>query len=85
MSACPRRPLHAWPQRLKRRARGTELWTRLWALNGPVPYQVRMTLERPKHEARKTPTLEGCDYRPVASKPAQRKRAPEVPSIYKNY
>jgi hypothetical protein len=28
-------------------------------------------------------TLEGCDYRPVASKPAQRGRAPQVPSIYK--
>jgi hypothetical protein len=28
-------------------------------------------------------TLEECDYRPVASKPAQRERAPQVPSIYK--
>jgi hypothetical protein len=28
-------------------------------------------------------TLEGCGYRPVASKPAQRERAPQVPSIYK--
>jgi hypothetical protein len=25
-------------------------------------------------------TLEGCDYRPVASKPAQRERVPQVPS-----
>jgi hypothetical protein len=29
-------------------------------------------------------TLEGCGYRPVASKPAERERAPQVPSIYKN-
>jgi hypothetical protein len=85
MSACPRRPLRARPWRLKRRARSAELWPQLWALNGPVPYQVRTTLERPEHEARKTLTLEGCDYRPVASKPAQRKRAPQVPSIYENY
>jgi hypothetical protein len=28
-------------------------------------------------------TLEGCDYRPVASKLVQRERAPHVPSIYK--
>jgi hypothetical protein len=28
-------------------------------------------------------TLEGCGYRPVASKPVQRERAPQVPSIYK--
>jgi hypothetical protein len=27
-------------------------------------------------------TLEGCDYRPVASKSVQRERAPQVPSIY---
>jgi hypothetical protein len=26
-----------------------------------------------------------CDYRPVASKPAQRERVPQVPSIYKDY
>jgi hypothetical protein len=84
-SARPRHPLRARPRRLKRRARDTELWTRLWALNGPVPYQVRMTLEWPEQEARKTPTLEGCDYRQVASKLAQRKRAPQVPSIYENY
>jgi hypothetical protein len=30
-------------------------------------------------------TLEGCDYRPVVSKPAQRELAPHVPSIYKVY
>jgi hypothetical protein len=30
-------------------------------------------------------TLEGCDYRPVASKPAQRERVPQVLSIYKDY
>jgi hypothetical protein len=67
------------------RGRGAKLWPRLWALNGPVPYQVRTTLERPEHEAQKIPTIEGCDYRPVASKPAQRERAPQVPSIFKNY
>jgi hypothetical protein len=33
----------------------------------------------------KSLTLEGCDYRPVASKPAQRERVPQVPSIYKDY
>jgi hypothetical protein len=81
----PRRPLHVGPRRLKRHARSAVLWTQLWALNGPIPYQVRMTLEWPEHEARKTLTLEGCDYRLVASKPAQRKRAPQVPSIYENY
>jgi hypothetical protein len=30
-------------------------------------------------------TLKRCDYRPVASKPAQRERAPQVPSTYKVY
>jgi hypothetical protein len=30
-------------------------------------------------------TLEGCDYRLVASKPAQCERVPQVPSIYKVY
>jgi hypothetical protein len=42
-----------------------------------------MTLERPEPQARKNLTLEECDYRPVASKPAQRERAPQVPSIYR--
>jgi hypothetical protein len=37
-SACPHRPLRARPQRLKRRARGARLQSRLRALNGPVPY-----------------------------------------------
>jgi hypothetical protein len=31
------------------------------------------------------PTLEGCDYRPVVSKPTQRERAPQVPSIQEDY
>jgi hypothetical protein len=53
-SARPRRPLRARSQRLKRRARGARLWQRLRALNGPVPYQVRTTLEWPEREARKT-------------------------------
>jgi hypothetical protein len=37
-SACPRRPLRARLQRLKRRARCAKLQPRLRALNGPVPY-----------------------------------------------
>jgi hypothetical protein len=53
-SARPRRPLRARPRRLKRRACGAGLWPRLWALNGLVPYQVRMTLERLEPQARKT-------------------------------
>jgi hypothetical protein len=50
---------------------------------GPLPSKddPRMARER----GSKTPTLEGCDYRPVASKLAQRDRVPQVPSIYKNY
>jgi hypothetical protein len=81
-SACPRRPLRARPRCIKRRARGARLWPRLRALNGPVPYPVRMTLERPEPQAQKNLTLEGCDYPPVASKSVQRERAPQVPSIY---
>jgi hypothetical protein len=84
-SARPRRPLRARPRRLKRRARGVGLWPRLRALNGSVPYPVRMTLEQPEPQARKNLTLEECDYRSVASKPAQCERAPQVPPIYKNY
>jgi hypothetical protein len=34
----PTPPLHARPQRLKRRARGARLQSRLRALNDPVPY-----------------------------------------------
>jgi hypothetical protein len=82
-SARPHRPLRARPRRLKRRNHSARLWPRLWALNVPVPYQVRTTLEWPEREARKT--LEGCDYRPVVSKPTQRERVPQVPSIYKDY
>jgi hypothetical protein len=44
-SACPLRPLRAQPRRLKRRTCGARLQSRLRALNGPVPYQVRKTLE----------------------------------------
>jgi hypothetical protein len=55
----PRRPLRARPRRLKSRTRSAELWTRLRALNGPVPYQVRTTLEWPEHEARKTRPSKG--------------------------
>jgi hypothetical protein len=53
-SACPRRPLRARPRRLKRHARGARLWPRLRALNDSVPYPVRMSLERPEPQARKT-------------------------------
>jgi hypothetical protein len=53
-SARPRHPLRTRPRRLKRRARDVGLWPRLQALNGPVPYQVRMTLERPEPQTRKT-------------------------------
>jgi hypothetical protein len=84
-SARPCRPLRAQPQYLKRRARSARLWTRPWALNGPIPYQVRMALERPEHKGSKKLTLKGCDYRPVVSKPAQCERVPRVPSIYKDY
>jgi hypothetical protein len=79
-SACPRRPLCTRPRHLKRCARDAGLWPQLRALNGPVPYPVRMTLERPEPQARKILTLEECDYRLVASKPAQCERAPQVPS-----
>jgi hypothetical protein len=48
-SACPRRPLRAWSQCLKRRLR-----PRLRALNGSVPYPVRMTLEWPEPHTQKT-------------------------------
>jgi hypothetical protein len=44
----------------EKRARSAELWTRLWALNGPVPYQVRTTLEWPEHEALKTRPSKGA-------------------------
>jgi hypothetical protein len=30
-------------------------------------------------------TLEGCDYRPVVSKPTQQEWAPQVPSLHENY
>jgi hypothetical protein len=53
-SACPRRPLRARPWCLKRHAHGARLWPRLHALNGPIPYPVMMTLERPEPQARKT-------------------------------
>jgi hypothetical protein len=50
---------------------------------GPLPSK------RDPHTARaqgsKNPTLEGCDHRPVASKPAQRERAPQVHSIQEDY
>jgi hypothetical protein len=59
-SARPHRPLHTRPWHLKRRARSAQLWPRLWALNGPVPYQIRVTLEWPELEARKTRPSKGA-------------------------
>jgi hypothetical protein len=61
-SGYPRRPLRARPQRLKRRARDARLWPRLRALNGPVPYTVRMTLEAARAPGSKNLTLEECNY-----------------------
>jgi hypothetical protein len=48
-----RRPLRAQLRLLKRRARGARLQPRLWAFNGPVPYQVSVTLARTEPRARK--------------------------------
>jgi hypothetical protein len=84
-SACPLRPLRARPRRLKRRARSARLYPRQRAINGPVPYQVRETLERPEPQVQTKLNLKGCDYRLVASKPVQSKQAPQVPSIYEIY
>jgi hypothetical protein len=84
-SAYPLRPLRARPRRLKRSACSAKLQLRLREFNGPVPYQVRKTLERPEPQAQTKPTLEGCDYRPVASKPVRSKQAPQVPLIYEVY
>jgi hypothetical protein len=60
-SACPRRPLRVQPQRLKRRAHGARLRPRLRALNGPIPYTVRMTLEAARAPGSKNLTLEECE------------------------
>jgi hypothetical protein len=68
-SACPRRPLRAQPQRLKRRARDARLQSRLRAINGLVPYYVRKTLEQREPLAQKNSTLKGCKHRPETSKP----------------
>jgi hypothetical protein len=59
-SARTRSPLRARTRCLKRHAHGAELWTRLWALNGSVPHQVRTTLERPEHKVRKTRPSKGA-------------------------
>jgi hypothetical protein len=45
---------------LERRARRARLWPRLWALNGPVPYQVSVTLERPEPRDRKIQPSKGA-------------------------
>jgi hypothetical protein len=84
-SAYPRRPLRARPHRLKRRARSARPLPQLWALNGPVPHLVSVTLEAARAPRSENQTLDGCDYRPVVTKPAQRVRAPQVPSIREDY
>jgi hypothetical protein len=50
---------------------------------GPLPSKRDPRTARA--QGSKNPTLEGCDYRPVVSKPAQRERAPQVPSIQEDY
>jgi hypothetical protein len=50
-------------------------------INGSVPYQVRVTLERPEPEDRKTRPSKGAI--PTSGLEAhQRERAPQVPSIH---
>jgi hypothetical protein len=44
---------------------------------GPLPSKRDPRAARARGS--KKPTLEGCDYRPVVSKPTQRERAPQVP------
>jgi hypothetical protein len=59
-STCPRCPLRARLRHLKRRARSARLRPRLWALNGPVPYQVSVTLAWPEPRARKIRPSKGA-------------------------
>jgi hypothetical protein len=73
--ACPRRPLRAQPRRETVAATAPIKWP------GPLPNKDDPRAARALGS--KNLTLEGCDYRPVASKPVQRERAPQVPSIYK--
>jgi hypothetical protein len=50
---------------------------------GPLPSKEGPRAARASAQTKLT--LEGCDYRPVASKPVQSKQAPQVPSIYEIY
>jgi hypothetical protein len=50
---------------------------------GPLPSKDDPRVAR--SQGSKDLTLEGCDYQPVVSKPAQREQEPRVPLIYKDY
>jgi hypothetical protein len=47
----------------------------------PDPLPSKRDPRAARAQVLKKPTLEGCDYRPVVSKPTQREQAPQVPSI----
>jgi hypothetical protein len=70
-------PEKARPQRLTTAATVGIKWP------GPLPSMEDP--RAPEPQAQTKPTLEGCDYRPVASKPVQSKQTPQVTSIYKIY
>jgi hypothetical protein len=67
------------PKKVRSR-RGTVVATARIKWPGPLPSKDDPRAARAPGS--KNLTLEECDYRPVASKPAQRERAPWVPSIY---
>jgi hypothetical protein len=50
---------------------------------GPLPSKHDPRAARA--QGSENPTLEGCNYRPVVSKPTLRKRAMQVPSIQEGY
>jgi hypothetical protein len=50
---------------------------------GPLPSKRDPRAARA--QGSKNPILEGCDYRPVVSRPAQQEQAPQVPSIQEDY
>jgi hypothetical protein len=54
---------------------------RTTAARGPVPYQVSVTLARPKPRARKIRPSKGAITDQWSPKPARRERAPQMPSI----
>jgi hypothetical protein len=47
----------------------------------PGPLSSKCDPRAAREQGSKNPTLEGCDYRSVVSKPTKRERAPQVPSI----